>query len=206
MRVKICGLTTLEDALCAAEAGADYLGFIFYPKSPRYVTPEACAAIVAGLPPTVIPVGLFVNEAPERVAEVLAHCGLQLAQLHGDEPPAALAALEGRAYKAFRGPGVAHAAYAAAGPGQPAFLVDAQVAGAYGGTGHTADWAAARALAAQYPLMLAGGLTPENVAAAIAAAQPWGVDVASGVERAPGLKDHAKVRAFVEAAKNTGLD
>lgn len=220
MRVKICGLTNLDDALAAIDAGADYLGFNFYPKSPRYLAPERCAEIVTGLQSSVIKVGIFVNEASEHVARVLDQCGLDLAQLHGDEPPEVIAALNGRAFKAFRGLGERHAEFTRArsspsprGPlsrwerglgsegESPAFLIDAYSPTHYGGTGHTADWGAARPLAQQYPFFLAGGLTPENVADAIAQVKPWGVDVASGVESAPGKKDHHKVIAFVNAAR-----
>ena len=203
MHIKICGLTNLDDALAAIDAGADYLGFNFYPKSPRYLTPEACAAIQAEIQnrrSKITTVGVFVNEPLASLAAILQDCGLDLAQLHGDETPERLNVLQGRAFKAFRGTGENHAAYAAAGPGAPAFLVDAYAVNAYGGTGHVADWAAARALAAQYPIFLAGGLTPQNVAEAVAQVKPWGVDVASGVEASPGKKDHAKMRAFVQAA------
>jgi phosphoribosylanthranilate isomerase len=220
MYVKICGLTSVEDARAALEAGADLLGFTFYPPSPRYITPERCAEIVRALlgDATAAPdrregahkgrpygdprlVGLFVNTPADDVAAVLDRCGLDLAQLHGDESPDVLHALGGRAFKAFRGNGSEHARYTAAGPGQPAFLVDAAVAGKFGGTGQTADWDGAAQLAAAYPLLLAGGLTADNVAAAVARVQPWGVDVASGVEATPGRKDHAKVKAFVANAK-----
>lgn len=207
MHTKICGLTTRDDALAALDTGADFLGFNFYPKSPRYLTPDACAAITAEVrrrSPTVRLVGIFVNEPPARVAAILAQAGLDLAQLHGDETPEDLRALAGRAFKAFRGLGERHTEFAAAGPGAPAFLVDAYSAALYGGTGRTADWPGARALAAHYPLFLAGGLTPDNVADAIAQARPWGVDVASGVESAPGRKDHAKVSAFIESARRAG--
>lgn len=204
MRIKICGLTTLEDALAAAEAGADLLGFNFYPPSPRCLTPAGCAPIAAAVRrrwPAARLVGVFVNEPPARVAAVLAEAGLDLAQLHGQETAADLRALAGRAFKAFRGVGAGHAEYAAAGAGQPAFLVDAYSPALYGGTGQTADWPAVRPLAAQYPLLLAGGLTPENVAEAVAQVRPWGVDVASGVESAPGRKDAGRVRAFILAAR-----
>lgn len=204
IRVKICGITALEDALAAVEAGADLLGFNFYPKSPRYLTPEACVRLVASLPAPVLKVGVFVNEPAGDVARILAECGLDLAQLHGDEPPGELQSLGGRAFKAFRGLGQQHAEFAAAGPGAPAFLIDGYSPALYGGTGQTADWSAARAIAEQYPILLAGGLTPENVGVAIAQAQPWGVDVASGVESAPGRKEHARVHAFIQAAKQAG--
>ncbi len=204
MHIKICGLTTLDDAQAAIAAGADYLGFNFYPASPRYLKPETCAEILNQLRARrahVRTVGIFVNETPAQVRAVLDLCGLDLAQLHGAEPPEILQALWGRAYKAFRGAGQAHAAYAAAGPGAPAFLVDAYAPQAFGGTGQVADWPAAQALAAHYPLFLAGGLTPENVAEAVRQVKPWGVDVASGVEDAPGKKDAKKIKDFVAAAK-----
>jgi phosphoribosylanthranilate isomerase len=180
------------------------LGFNFYPKSPRYLAPEACAFIVAELKSPAVKVGVFVNESIAHVRQLMAQCGLDLAQLHGDETVQQVAALEGRAFKAFRGTGLAHADFAAAGPGAPAFLVDAYSPAHYGGTGRVADWSAARRLAEQYPILLAGGLTPENVAAAVARVRPWGVDVASGVESAPGHKDHARLRAFVRSAKQAG--
>lgn len=211
MFVKICGLTSLEDARVAMEAGADLLGFTFYPPSPRYIEPERCAEIVRRLRESALGtvfstprlVGLFVNVPAEQVAAVLERCGLDLAQLHGDEGPDVLEALGGRAFKAFRGNGHDHDAFAAAGTGDPAFLVDAAVAGRFGGTGKTGDWDGAAELARRYSLLLAGGLTPDNVAEAVARVRPWGVDVASGVEASPGKKDHAKVRAFVANAKRT---
>ena len=205
MHIKICGLTTLDDTLAALEAGADYLGFNFYPPSPRCLTTEACARLVSAVARRgagVTTVGIFVNQAPDEVAAIMAATGLHLAQLHGDERPTDLARLWGRAFKAVRDPSqVDFDALTEFSPGQPAFLLDANAPNAYGGTGQTADWAAARPLAARYPIFLAGGLTPANVADAIAQVQPWGVDVASGVEAAPGRKDEHKMRAFVEAVR-----
>ncbi len=215
MKIKICGLTTLDDALAAVDAGADYLGFNFYPKSPRYIAPDDCARITdvlrghgdaRAMRPTLV--GIFVNASPAAVAVLLDRCGLDLAQLHGDETPAQLMLLEGRAYKGVRDVAMKErerekelAAFAAAGPGHPALLVDAYTPDAYGGTGRAADWPAARAAARQFPIFLAGGLTPENVGDAIAQVRPWGVDVASGVESAPGRKDAEKIRAFIRAAR-----
>ncbi len=214
MYVKICGLTSFEDARVALDAGADLLGFTFYPPSPRYIAPERCAEIVSGLRESALRiarpaprlVGLFVNVPTDQVAAVLEQCGLDLAQLHGDESPDDLRALGGRAFKAFRGNGHDHDTFAAAGAGDPAFLVDAAVAGKFGGTGKTGDWDGAAELARRYSLLLAGGLTADNVAEAIARVQPWGVDVASGVEASPGKKDHAKVKAFVANAKKLLAD
>ena len=205
MRIKICGLTSIEDALAAVEAGADYLGFNFYPPSPRYVTPEACAEMTAELGrrgARVVTVGIFVNMPPDEMALLLDKCGLHLAQLHGDERPEQLGALWGRAFRAVREPaGADFEALASFSPGAPAFLLDANAPNAYGGTGQTADWNAAQAVARRYPIFLAGGLTPDNVAAAIAQVQPWGIDVASGVESVPGRKDRGKMEAFVRLAR-----
>ncbi len=221
-RVKICGLTRLEDALAAVAAGADYLGFIFYPPSPRAIAPEAATALVARLraaaadrfarPDRPRLVGVFVNQSPAVVAAVLAQCGLDLAQLSGDESPDVMAApaspLFGRAYKALR-PRLADEAAAGGArylapdtlPG-PRLLLDTPHGRLYGGTGETGDWALAAALTAAVPrLMLAGGLTPDNVAAAVVRVRPYAVDVAGGVESAPGIKDPDRVRAFVAAAK-----
>jgi phosphoribosylanthranilate isomerase len=208
MRVKICGITTLDDALAAVEAGADMLGFNFYPPSPRGIEPAVCAAMVAalrarGAPATMV--GVFVNMPPDRVAAIMDECGLDLAQLSGDEPPSDLVMLGERAFKGIR-PGNAAEALSIAvryvlRRAPPVLLVDASAgAGQFGGTGQVGDWDAVAAVAAAHPILLAGGLRPENVAVAIAAVQPWGVDVASGVESSPGRKDAAKMRDFVRAA------
>ncbi len=204
MHIKFCGITSLEDARAAIEAGADYLGFNFYPPSPRSISPEACAEITAILGreyPQIQLVGVFVNMPVEQVRAIMAGCSLRMAQFHGDEAPGMLAALGGRAFKAFRGVPVNVSGYARG--EAPALLIDASVVGTYGGTGVTADWAAAEKLARQFPLLLAGGLTAENVAAAIERVRPWGVDTASGVESAPGKKDAAKMKAFVEQVRRT---
>jgi phosphoribosylanthranilate isomerase len=206
--VKVCGLTSLDDALAAVEAGADMLGFNFYERSPRYVSPVACARIQAGLQAQgvrVTTVGVFVNAGEETIRTIMAGCNLDLAQLHGDEAPELLRALGDRAYKAIRPADLGAARELAARyvtPGSswsPVLLVDAARAGHYGGTGQVADWDLARALARE-PILLAGGLCPENVADAIRQVRPWGVDVASGVESAPGKKDRARMVAFVSAA------
>jgi phosphoribosylanthranilate isomerase len=212
MRVKICGLTNLDDALLALEAGADLLGFVLYPKSPRGVSLAAVTEMAGALrsapafhqrQPALV--GVFVNEPPAAVRRALDEAGLDLAQLSGHEPPDDLRALGGRAYKAIRSQAEADALPAAgappAHPSCPDFLLDAAHPTLYGGSGQLADLALAARLAARHRLLLAGGLTPDNVAAAIRAVRPWGVDAASGVEAAPGKKDPAKVRAFVQAAK-----
>jgi phosphoribosylanthranilate isomerase len=227
-RVKICGITSFEDALCAAGAGADYLGFIFFEKSPRYVTPAAAAEITSmltghisataprpatgtGLPPPPRFIGVFVNETLAAVEETIRRAGLDYAQLHGDEPPAMLEALNGRGFKALRPTSSAEAEieaewYVDLGPtGGPQLLIDAYDPNEYGGTGKRADWNAAADVRRSCPrLVLAGGLTPQNVAAAVEAVRPWAVDVSSGVEIAPGRKDPDKVRAFIAAAKGRG--
>jgi phosphoribosylanthranilate isomerase len=215
VHVKICGLTNLDDALAAAEAGADLLGFIFYEKSPRNVDARTVAAIsnaLRNVPPATFhvslrTVGVFVNPSLEQVVRTLDYCGLDLAQLHGEEAPELLAALPGRAFKALRPRNEVEAAsqadlFARFGPaGGPDLLVDAYHPALRGGAGRTGDWQLAAGLASQHRLLLAGGLTPDNVAAAIAQVHPWGVDVASGVEATPGRKDHDRVRAFVAAAR-----
>ncbi|MCL5998227.1 MAG: phosphoribosylanthranilate isomerase [Chloroflexi bacterium] len=210
--VKICGITNVDDARCAVAAGADMLGFIFYRKSPRYVTPEDVRTIVREIRtsrPTIVTVGVFVNESTAHILHVLDTAGLDLAQLSGDEPPEHVHALNGRAYKAVRRadetsllPYVIRLS-SSSNPKAPDVLLDADHPTLYGGSGMRADTSLAAILARQYRLLLAGGLTPTNVSAAIRAAKPWGVDVASGVEATPGRKDHDKVRAFVAAVRDT---
>jgi indole-3-glycerol phosphate synthase/phosphoribosylanthranilate isomerase len=206
-RIKICGITTLDDALAAVEAGTDMLGFNFYPKSKRYVTPEACRQIASRITDhgsRITLVGVFVNSPPDEISAILNSCGLGLAQLSGDEPSEFLAALGSRAFKGIRLISLEEAQTDAARFARstpPALLVDAYRPGEYGGTGHTGDWMLARALATQYPILLAGGLTPGNIAQAVTRVRPWGVDVASGVESSPGRKDPAKMKAFVRATR-----
>lgn len=202
-KIKICGIKTVKDALAAMEAGADLIGFNFYPKSPRYIDVGICRDIMSVMRKHghVTYVGVFVNASVEEVYATIETCGLSLAQLHGDETPEMLHALNGKAFKAFRGIPLDITGYER--NDAPALLVDAAVKGIYGGSGVTADWSAAAELAKKYPLLLAGGLTPENVADAVRQVKPWGVDVASGVESAPGEKDAAKMSAFVKAVKQT---
>jgi phosphoribosylanthranilate isomerase len=200
-KIKICGIKTVNDALAAMEAGADMLGFNFYPKSPRFISVGQCRDIMSVMRRYghILYVGVFVNASPAEARAVMHTCALSLAQLHGDETPEMLNSLNGKAFKAFRGlPENLHGFVRKA---APAFLMDASVKGVYGGTGITADWSSAAELAKQYPLLLAGGLAPENVAEAVRCVHPWGVDVASGVEAAPGKKDPSRMRAFVQAVK-----
>lgn len=200
-KIKICGIKTIKDALAAMDVGADLIGFNFYPKSPRYIDPGICRDIMAVMRKYghIMYVGVFVNASVAEIRATMDTCALTLAQLHGDETPDLLKSLSGRAFKAFRGMPANMDAYVR--NNAPAFLVDASVKGAYGGTGVTADWNGAAELAKQYPILLAGGLTPENVAEAMQRVQPWGVDVASGVESAPGVKDAKKLKTFVQAVK-----
>ncbi len=215
-KVKICGLTRFEDAAVAVEAGADLLGFIFYEKSPRYLEAEQARAIIAELhrlypvdpeKPRYRTVGVFVNRPAAYIAAIMALTGLDWAQLSGDEPVAVLEQLKRRAYKAIRPLAYKDADaeasfYATLSPRfGPRLLIDAYRPGEYGGTGHRADWDIARELARLRSILLAGGLTPDNVAEAVRTVNPWGVDVSSGVEKAPGIKDHDAIRAFVHNAK-----
>ena len=209
VKVKICGITNLEDALSAIEAGADLLGFNFYSKSPRYVSPEVAYSIVEHLRSrNRVPawVGVFVNSSLDEVQSILQTVKLDLAQLHGDESPEFLAQLKGRGFKALRPVSVEEAEvdavkYAPRGSNEPALLVDAYRKDQYGGTGQVGDWSIAARLAERYSILLAGGLTPENVAEAIRQVKPWGVDTASGVEVSSRRKDAAKMRRFMQMAK-----
>jgi phosphoribosylanthranilate isomerase len=206
VRVKVCGITNLEDALVAATAGADALGFNFWPRSPRFIEPQRAATIVAQLPPFVTSVGVFVDESRSRIESVAGRVGLAAAQLHGDEGPEetkALAATSLLVLKALRvGPGFQPQQLQRY-RGVAAFLLDAEVKGQRGGTGSTFDWKRARAAGRYGRIIVAGGLTVENVAEAIRQAQPYGVDVCTGVEKAPGQKDHERLRAFLQRAKGT---
>ena len=204
MKIKICGITNVDDAKVAVAAGADALGFIMYRKSPRFVEPAVVKSIVAGLPPFVLPVGVFVNEERDRVRALMDDCGLALAQLHGDESAVYCQDLGRPVMKALRlkdrGTFLALAEFHGR-ANVRGFLIDAFSNQAYGGTGQTVDWTLAQEAARSTPIVLAGGLTPSNVAEAIAQVRPYGVDVSSGVELGPGKKDHAKVKAFIQAAR-----
>jgi phosphoribosylanthranilate isomerase len=210
-RIKICGITTVEDALLAAEAGADAIGLNFYDKSPRYVTAARAKEICDALPAGVAKVGVFVNSLPKGIIATVNRVGLTAVQLHGDEGPDFIAAL-GKLpiIKAFRCKestldGVNAFLDLCGESSQPiAVLLDAHAPGNYGGSGQVLDWAGLareRNKLLGLPLILAGGLTPQNVAQAVSLARPDAVDTASGVESAPGKKDPDKVRDFVAAAK-----
>lgn len=205
MKVKICGVTHVADAVMCAEAGADLLGLNFYPQSPRYLSRNVAADIAAAvraMPHPPLLVGVFVNENAKTMRSILSDCALDLAQLSGDESVKVLAAMGERGFKAIRQPDAVDDSWLGAGVRDKLLLLDAHVPGRYGGTARTADWDSAARLAGRCRLLLAGGLTPENVAAAAACVRPWAVDVASGVESAPGVKDRAKVISFVERAKS----
>ncbi|HEV2327534.1 MAG TPA: phosphoribosylanthranilate isomerase [Verrucomicrobiae bacterium] len=201
-KVKICGITNAADAQAAVGAGADALGFIFYEKSPRYVRLEDAWLISRELAPFIIRVGVFVNAPEEFVFSAIRECGLTLLQFHGDEPPEYCGQFGLMNMKAFRVHGEDTLEqipkYAT-----DAYLLDAYSSTTFGGTGEKFNWdLAVEARKFGKPIFLAGGLTPENVADAIRKVQPFGVDVSSGVESAPGLKDHDKIRAFITAARS----
>lgn len=200
-RIKICGITNMEDALFCAEAGADLLGFIFYPGSKRYITPEAAAPIVAALPATVTPVALMVNETSEAARRNAKCAGVKTLQLHGHEPSETLAAL--RDFTVIKGIHVDQSFDPASlgACNADAILLDTATP-AYGGSGVSFDWSLAKAARpCVRQLFLAGGLTPENVGEAIAMVQPDVVDLCSGVEATPGKKDFTKVQAFIAAVR-----
>lgn len=200
VRVKICGITNLEDALASVDAGADALGFVFHEKSPRHITTDRAAGIIAALPPFVQTVGLFVNQDSGFVNETIAQCGFDIVQLHGDESPDDCAAVNRRVIKAFRIKDITSLDpinnYRVS-----AYLLDAFSPKAYGGTGLTFNWDVA-AIAKKFgPVILAGGLTPDNVREAVEKVRPYGIDVSSGVESSPGRKDAAMIREFIRRAK-----
>jgi phosphoribosylanthranilate isomerase len=202
-RIKICGITRQEDALAAAEAGADAVGFVFYPPSPRCVTPAAAGTIARALPPFVTAVGVFVDATEDQVHRVLAAVPLGLLQFHGDEPPEFCAHFGQPYIKAVRvRPGADLLQYAARYPDAAALLLDAYRPGVPGGTGETFDW---NLIPAQLKcrIVLSGGLTPVNVGAGIEQVRPWAVDVLSGVEAAPGLKNGQLIRRFAAAVRRT---
>jgi phosphoribosylanthranilate isomerase len=197
-RVKVCGITRPADAALAVSLGADALGFIFWAKSPRAIDPGAAREIHADLPPLVSRVGVFVDASPVEVADAVRVAGLDVVQLHGDEPVDAYAGIGARIVKVAaleRGTDVDDVI---AWPLRVTPLVDAIDRSRRGGTGRVADWGLAARVAAVRPMLLAGGLTAENVGEAVTMVRPWGVDVSSGVEDAPGIKSPARLRAFFE--------
>lgn len=210
VRVKICGITRSGDAQAAAEAGADAVGFVFWEGSPRRVSPELAGRIASELPPTLSRVGVFVNEGRESLLDIATRARITMAQLHGDEDPEFCRALGLPWYRAFRvGPQAELGAVTSeiAAFGADTFMLDARSARSPGGTGLVLDWRLAgkisvrAALAGSPRLILAGGLKPSNVKEAIRMVRPWAVDVSTGVESAPGVKDPALIRAFVDAVR-----
>ena len=209
-RIKICGITNQADAELATEAGADLLGFIFYPKSPRRATLEAARESVLAarlVNPLIICIGVFVNEAPDALENIRAHAGLDAVQLHGDEKVEVVRSFGGAAYKAIKRIDVSTDEYIQTRRGHmgadqlPDLMLDADHPTLFGGSGARADESLARRLANRCNLLLAGGLNADNVADVVRLVRPWGVDVASGTERLPGLKDPGAVRAFIAAVR-----
>ena len=203
--VKICGITRTEDALEAARQGAHAIGLVFYPPSPRNIEPEAAAAIVSALPPFVTPVGLFVDDKEEDVRATAARAGVRLLQFHGSESPEFCGRFDMPYMKAVRmSPEVDLLQYAGRYASAKALLLDAFSDALHGGTGQSFDWALIPSRL-PLPIVLAGGLTPENVSEAVRAVRPWAVDVSSGVEREKGIKDAAKIAAFIRGARDADV-
>ena len=201
IRVKICGITNLEDALAAAELGADAVGFVLYPNSPRYLKPAQAKLIIDQLPPFVTSVGVFANQAAEEIRRMMEECGFDLVQLQGDESPEFCWRLGSRVVKAIRvkdhGSLKQMAEYSVR-----AFVLDTYRENQLGGTGERFDWDLAVQARSFGRIVLAGGLTPENVRDAIRKVQPYGVDVSTGVEKYLGKKDHSKIENFIKQAKS----
>ncbi len=199
-KVKICGITSLEDALTACEGGADAIGFIFWEGSPRFIAPETAARIIKMLPPFVSTVGVFVNEDVEVINEIVKTAGLGCVQLHGDEPPETCEAVEAKVIKAVRIKDV-KSLDGLERFDVSAYLLDTFKEGTPGGTGAVFDWEIAKEAKGLGRIILSGGLTPENVADAVSLVRPYAVDVSSGVESRPGRKDPVMVARFIEAAR-----
>lgn len=202
MWVKICGITRLEDAWLAADLGAAAVGFVFWPQSRRFIEPAAAADIARSLPPAVTPVGVFVNEAADHVNAVAQAVGLGAVQLHGTETPEYCARIAVPVIKSVPVAKKFHMGLIADLPPGVTVLLDADDPVARGGTGRTVDWMAAREVARTRQTILAGGLTPENIATAIRAVEPYGVDVSSGVESRPGIKDCRRMRLLFDAIRS----
>lgn len=203
VKVKICGITSVADGVAAAEAGADMIGLMFYERSPRHISFPTAAEISRALSPFLVKVGVFVNPDEDIVMRAIGECGVTLLQFHGEEKPEFCAQFGVMSMKAFR---VRDADSLLALPNYAteAYLLDAYSPDAHGGTGAKFNWDLAMD-AKQHgkPIFLAGGLTPENIGEAVRKVQPFGVDVSSGVESAPGKKDHAKVQAFIKAVQDS---
>ena len=201
-RVKICGITRTEDAVLAAGLGAFAVGFVFWPKSPRCVSTETARAAGAALPPHVLKVGVFVNQPCEEVRRVSEAARLDVIQLHGDETVEYIRRLERRVFKAVPVSGTIPLEMVETLPEAVTVLLDVHDPERRGGTGRTIDWSIAAAASARRPIVLSGGITPENIRAAIAAVRPFAVDVSSGVEASPGTKAPERLRALFEAIRH----
>jgi phosphoribosylanthranilate isomerase len=201
VRVKICGITNLEDALSAVASGADALGFVFFQESPRYVPYNDAASIIRKLPPFITTIGVFVNEKPEQIEKITSLTGIDVIQLHGDEPPSQCS-LSKRVIKAIRVKSLESLDSVIHYQGKiSAFLLDTYAPTVFGGTGRIFNWDIASYAKQFGRIILAGGLTPDNIAEAMKQVMPYGVDVSSGVEAKKGKKDHAKMKLFIERAK-----
>lgn len=200
IKVKICGTTSLKDAFLAVESGADAIGFIFYKMSPRNISQKEAKEIILQLPPFIETVGVFVNETSDKINRIAEQCKLNSIQLHGEESPALCRRVKRKVIKAFRVKNAdslkSIASYDVSG-----FLLDSYNDGSKGGTGQVFDWNLALRVKKQGPVILAGGLNPYNVFTAIHRVKPYGVDVCSGVEKSPGIKDHEKIREFIKSVR-----
>jgi phosphoribosylanthranilate isomerase len=201
VKVKICGITRLEDALNAVKMGVDALGFVFYPQSPRYIQPEKARAIIAQLPPFVTPVGVFVNEKYSVIANIIGTTRIQGIQLHGEESPEFCQQFSTKTIKAFRIQEPSALQENISRYHVDAILLDTYAPDTPGGTGKTFPWEVAIKVKLNVPVILAGGLTPENVVKAIKRVAPYAVDVSSGIEIRPGYKDEARMRQFVQRVR-----
>jgi len=199
VKVKVCGMTSLKDALVAVEGGADAVGFIFYKKSPRSVTMKTVREIVLELPPFVDTVGVFVDETAEQINKIADYCNLDIIQLHGNESPTFCKKIRRKVIKAFRIKDM-QSVKKISNFQVSGFLLDTFSENLHGGTGKVFDWNLALPAKKFGPVIMAGGLTPNNVQQAVRQIRPYGVDVCSGVESEPGIKDHKKVRAFLKNA------
>ena len=204
MKVKICGITHLDDALTAAEAGADALGFIFVRNSPRYVNPEAAGSIIRNLPPFVVPVGVFVNGRREDILETIQRSGIRCLQMHGEESPEATEGFPFPVWKGFR-VSAAFRSELLSRYHTSAYLLDAFVEGMRGGTGKVFDWRIALEAKKFGRIILSGGLSPQNVADAVRTVNPYAIDLNSGVESTPGVKNKEKIFELFHRLRDAGL-
>ena len=200
MKVKICGITNIEDALLSADLGADALGFIFVPSSPRHIAPGAARKIIQALPPFVVPVGVVADMPYEDILEIIDQTGIGCIQLHGEETPKQLAKYPVPVYKSFRVDSGFDLEILRRYKGS-AYLLDTKISGKLGGTGKTFDWEIAVKAKEYGRIILSGGLTPENIVEAVQRVEPYAVDVNSGVEERPGKKDHSKLKSLFKKLK-----